>query len=92
MTDVAPSGKSINQTTTDPVIPKKAAKAIEAAEPTNRRPTLSDVLISDAEDSHPTVVSPLRRQSAKPALSPNEYELLQMLSSMQKQWRINAQR
>ena len=92
MTYVAPSGKSISQTTIDPVIPKKAAKAIEAAEPTNHRPTISDIHISDAEDSHPTVMSPLRRQTVKPAPPANEYELLQMLSSMQKQWRINAQR
>jgi len=44
----------------DPVVPKKAAKAIEVAEPTNRQPTLSDFYISYTEDSHPTAVSPLR--------------------------------
>ena len=67
MTDMAPLRKSVNQTTVDLVISKKAAKAIGAAEPTNSRPTLSDVHILNAEDFHLTIVSPLRRQTVEPA-------------------------
>ena len=74
--------KSVNQTTVDPVVPKKEVKVIGAAEPTNYLPTLSEVHILDAEDSHPTVVSLLRRQTAEPAPPLNEDQLLQMLSSM----------
>jgi len=48
-------------------------------------PTLSDVNISNAEDSHPNIASPLRMQSAEPELLLNDDQLLQMLSSMQKQ-------
>ena len=51
----------------------------------NCRPTLSDVYISDAKDSHPTVVSPLRMQTIEPAPPLNKKQLLQMLSSMRKQ-------
>jgi len=76
MTDMAPSRKSINKTTVDHVILKKAAKVIGAAEPTNCRPTLSDVHISDMDDSHPIAVSPLRRQIAESAPSLNKDQLL----------------
>ena len=82
MTDMAPLRKSINQTTVDLVVPKKA---IDSAEPTNRRPILSDVHISDAEDFHPTAVSPLRRQTVEIASLLNGDQLLQMLFSMREQ-------
>ena len=51
MTDMAPSRKSVNPTTVDPAAPKGKGKVIEAAEPTDRQPNLSDVHISDVEDS-----------------------------------------
>ena len=81
---MAPSRKSVNRNTIDPVVPKRTTKAIEAAEPTNRRPTLSDVYISYAKDSHPTAVSPLRGQTTEPAPPLNGDQLLQILSSMRK--------
>ena len=82
---MAPSRKSANQTATDPIVLRKAVKVIEVSEPMSHRPTLSDVHISDAKESHPTVVSPLRRQTAEPAPPPNKDQLFQMLSSMSKQ-------
>jgi len=51
----------------------------------DHRPTLSDVHVSDVEDSHPNTVSPLRKQSAKPEPLLSSDQLLQMLSSMWKQ-------
>ena len=82
---MAPSRKSVNQATFDFVISKRTTKAIEVAEPMNRRPTLSDDHISNAKDSHPTAMSPLKRQTAEPEPPLNGNQLLQMLSSMQKQ-------
>ena len=58
---------------------------IEAAEPTDCRPTLADVHISDAEDSHPNTASPLKMQTAEPEPPLNDDQLLQKLSSMQEQ-------
>jgi len=58
---------------------------IEAIKSTDRRPTLSDVHIFDAEDSHPNTMSPLRMQTIKPEPPLNGDQLLQMLSSIQKQ-------
>ena len=58
---------------------------IEAIKSTDRRPTLSDVHIFDAEDSHPNTMSPLRMQTIKPEPPLNGDQLLQMLYSMQKQ-------
>ena len=58
---------------------------IEVAEPTDRRPTLSDIHISDAKDSHPNTASPLKMQTAEPEPPLNGDQLLQMISSMQKQ-------
>ena len=52
----------------DPVASNRKRKVIEAAEPTDRRPTLSDVHIFDAEDSHPNTVSPFRMQPPNPSL------------------------
>ena len=51
----------------------------------NCRPTLSDVYISEAKDSHPNTVSPLRKQIVEPEPPLNVDQLLQMLSSMRKQ-------
>ena len=82
---MAPSRKSVNQATVDSVILKKIAKAIEVAESTNHQPTLSDIHISDAEDSHPTAVLPLKRQTSEPKPPLNSDQLLQMLSFVQKQ-------
>jgi len=66
MSDMTPSRKSVNQIMIDPVILKRTTKAIEAAEPMNQRPILSDIHVSDAEDSHPNVASSLRKQTAEP--------------------------
>ena len=85
MTDIAPSRKSVNWTTVDPVLPKRKEKVIEAAEPTDRRPTLSDSHISHAEDSHPNTTSPFKMQPSEPEPLLNGDQLFQMLSSMQKQ-------
>ena len=65
MTDMSPSRKSVNQTMVDLVATKRKGKAIETAELMDRQPTLSDVHISDAEDSHPNTASSLRMQTAK---------------------------
>ena len=51
----------------------------------NRRLTLSDVHISNAEDSHPNATSPLRMQTTEPEPPLNDDQLLQVLSSIQKQ-------
>ena len=82
MTDKAPSRKSVNQTTVDPIIPKRMTTVIEVAEPMNRWLTLSDVDISGTEASHPTTVLPLRRQTTNPEPSLNGDQHIQMLSSM----------
>ena len=58
---------------------------IEAAEPTDCRPTLADVHISDAEDSHPNITSPLKMQIIEPEPPLNDDQLLQKLSSMRVQ-------
>jgi len=79
MIDMAPLRKSVNQTTVDPAAPKRKGKAIEAAEPMDRPPTLSDVHISDAEDSHPNTASSLRMQTTEPEAPLNSDQLLQML-------------
>jgi len=62
---MASSRKSVNQTSVDPVVLKRKGKVIEATEPTDRWPTLSDVHISDVEDSHLNYASPLRMQTVE---------------------------
>jgi len=79
MTDMAQSRKSINQTSVDPATPKGKGKVIEVAEPTDRRPNLSDVHISDTEDFHPNTASPLKMQTIEPKPLPNGDQFLQML-------------
>jgi len=59
-TDMAPSRKSVKQTIVDPVIQKRKGEMIEAAEPMDRQPTLSDIQISNTEDSYPNITSPLK--------------------------------
>ena len=81
---MAPSRKSVNQIMVDFVTPKRKGEVIEAAEPTDRRPTLSEVYISDAEDSHPSTTLPHRKQTAEPKPPLNGGRLLQVLSSMRK--------
>ena len=85
MIDVAPLWKSVNQTMVDPIIPKKMAKATEEVEPTNHRPTLLDIHISDAKDFHPNTVLPLMKQTTKLEPSLNGDQLLKILSFMRKQ-------
>ena len=85
MIDMAPSLKSVNQTTVDPAAPKRKRKVIEAAEPTDRWPNSSDIHIPDAEDSYPNTTSPLRMQSAEPEPPLNSDQLLQILFSIWKQ-------
>jgi len=51
----------------------------------DHRPTLSNVHISDAEDSYPNTTSPLRMQTTEPKPLLNGDQLLQMLSFMRKQ-------
>jgi len=84
MTGIAPSRKGVNQTLVDSVVLKRKGKVIEAAEPKDRHPTLSDIHISDTEDSHPNTASPLTMQTAEPEPLLNGNQLLQMLSSKQK--------
>ena len=69
----------------DPLILKRKAKVIKAAELTNRRATLSDVHISDTEDSHPNTASPLKKQTAELEPPLNGGQLLRMFSPLRKQ-------
>ena len=88
MTDMAPLRKSINQTTVNLAAQKGKGKIIETVEPADRRPILSDVHISDVEDSHPKTAfhSGCRpMQTAEPEPPLNGDQLLQVLSSMRKQ-------
>jgi len=57
--DMASLRKSVNQATAAPTEPKEKGKVIEAAEPVNHRPNLSDIHISDAEDSYSKTALPL---------------------------------
>ena len=82
---MAPSRKSVNQTTVNPAALKRKGKAIEAAKPMDCRPTLSDIHISDTEDYHPNTALPLKMQTAESEPPLNGDQLLQMLSSMRKQ-------
>ena len=53
------------------------------AEPADRRPNLSDVHISDTEDSHSNTTLPLGIQTTEPKPPLNGDQLLKMLSTMQ---------
>jgi len=87
MTDMAPSRKSVNQITADPIVSRKATKMIEAAEPTNCQPTLSDIrrpyLRRGGLPSYHRVTT--QGQTAEFVPLSNEDQLLQMLFSMRNQ-------
>ena len=85
MIDMALSRKSANQTIVDPATLKGKGKIIEAVEPADHRPNLSDVHISDTKDSHPNTVLPLGMQISELVPPLNGDQFLQILSSMRKQ-------
>ena len=82
---MAPSRKSINQATVTFADSKEKRKIIESAKTVDCQPNLSDVHISNTEDSYSNTVLPLGMQIAKYEPPLNGDQLLQMLSIMQKQ-------
>ena len=64
---------------------KGKRKTVEAPEPTDHRPNLSDVHISDVKYSHSNFASPRGMQAAELEPQPNNEQLLHMLSTMRKQ-------
>ena len=80
---MALSKKNITQATVaTPAAPKGKGKTIEVLEPADRQPNLSDVHISDADNSHSNFASPRGHWTWTPA---NGKQLLHMLSIMRKQ-------
>ena len=83
---MAPQRKNAAQDTTiAPASPKEKGKAIEVAKPASRHPNLSDIHITDAEDSQSSSVSSQRVLTVVPEPRYTNEQLLQMLSSLQKQ-------
>ena len=86
MIDMAPSRKNtIQVTVVAPAAPKGLGKTIDAPEPADRLHNLSNVYISDAEDSHSNSASSRGMQAAEPKPQLNDEQLLQMLFTMWKQ-------
>ena len=76
---MAPPRRHVTQATVVAPLLQKG-KTIEAPDPEDRRPNLSDIHISNAEDSHSNVASPRGMQVAEPKPQLNSEQLLQMLS------------
>ena len=70
---------------------KRKGKNYQSVEPEDRRPNLSDVNISDAEDSHSNIASPQGMQGAEPGPILTTSNSTRCFPSCGSRWRTSKQ-